>query len=105
MSRKEDLQEILKNVDPALLKIVNPLIDRLCVIENKLKELEGEKFILTNKKNPLLTKVTPSAKLYKELLQQETNILKFITSLAKGETEDDEDPVEKIFKEKFGEIK
>lgn len=102
MGRKEDLQEIIKNVDPELLKIVNPLIDRVCVLEEKLKELENDKFILKNTKNPLLTKPTPSAKLYKELLQQETNILKFITSLAKGETDDGEDPVEKIFKEKFG---
>lgn len=81
-------REILLNLtdDPIIL----PLIERMLFLEGEIEKLEKLPMIRINPNNPEQQKTTPAAKLYKELLQQYTNIIKVIAR-ATGEDDKVED--------------
>lgn len=85
MNRREELLKLTKNSIT-----VAPLIDKLLFIEEQLERLEKLPMIKINPANPEQQKATPAAKLYKEFLQQYTNIIKVI-SHATGEDNTEED--------------
>lgn len=81
-------REILLNLtdDPIIL----PLIERMLFLEGEIEKLEKLPMIRINPNNPEQQKTTPAAKLYKELLQQYTNVIKVIAR-ATGEDDKVED--------------
>jgi hypothetical protein len=87
-----------------LLKLVNndlslePTIDEFLFIENQLVELKKLPFIKIHPKDPTRQKSTPAAKLYKELLQQYTNILKVLMRITGTDEADEESPLRKWVK-------
>lgn len=88
--RKAQLIECLKGCSEDAKSIVMPLIDDMCFIENQLDSLRGLPLIIVNPNNTAMQKSTPSAKLYKELLQQYINVVK-VVSKAIGISSDDEE--------------
>lgn len=92
MDRKE---ELLKIVDSSIFE---PLIDKILYLEKQLEQLEKLPMIKVNPNNPEQQKTTPSAKLYKEFLQQYTNCIKIISRLASDENEKDVSPLREWLK-------
>lgn len=79
-NRKEQLHEISKNIDKDVLSLMNPLIDQLVFLEEKLDYLRTLPFILVNARDPARQKTTPAYKQYKDLSQTYINALKVINS-------------------------
>lgn len=92
MSRKDELQEILKSAPTEKLKISEKLIDDVIFLEKILDDLMKLPFIKVNPKNPALQKRTEASKLYKEQLQQYNNCIKILLSIL-GDEQTTEDSI------------
>ena len=92
LERKE---ELLKIVDDSNRTTILPLIDKMIYLENQLESLEKLPMIKVNPENPMQQKATPAAKLYKEFLQQYTNVVKVISRITANENEQEESPLRK----------
>lgn len=92
MNRKE---ELLKLVDDSNRTTILPLIDKMIFLENQLEQLEKLPMIKVNPENPMQQKSTPASKLYKEFLQQYTNVVKVISRATSEENEREESPLRK----------
>ena len=84
MSRREDLLKAIDN-DPALV----PLVDEAIYLEEQLDSLRKLPKIKVDRDNPVRQKATPAAKLYKEFLQQYTNVIKILTRSNADEAEEE----------------
>lgn len=76
--KKELLKIITKNGKTENLVKAERLVDEICFIEDQLVDMKKLPFISVSPNNPALQKVTPAARIYKELLQQYTNSLKLL---------------------------
>ena len=92
MERKE---ELLKLVNDSNRTTVLPLIDKMLFLENQLEQLEKLPMIKVNQENPMQQKSTPASKLYKEFLQQYTNVVKVISHMVGVENDQEESPLRK----------
>lgn len=92
LNRKEELLKIVDN------SVFEPLIDKIVYLEGQLEQLEKLPMIKVNPNNPAQQKTTPSAKLYKEFLQQYTNCIKIISRLTGDENEKDVSPLREWLK-------
>lgn len=92
MERRE---ELLKLVNDSNRTTVLPLIDKMLFLENQLEQLEKLPMIKVNPENPMQQKSTPASKLYKEFLQQYTNVVKVISHMVGTENEQEESPLRK----------
>lgn len=92
MERRE---ELLKIVNDSNRTTILPLIDKMIYLENQLENLEKLPMIKVNPENPMQQKTTPAAKLYKEFLQQYTNVVKIISRITNNENEQEESPLRK----------
>lgn len=92
MERKE---ELLKLVNDSNRTTVLPLIDKMLFLENQLEQLEKLPMIKVNPENPMQQKSTPASKLYKEFLQQYTNVVKLISHMVGVENDQEESPLRK----------
>lgn len=95
MERK---QELLKLVNDSNSSTIAPLIDKMLFLENQLENLEKLPMIKVHPDDPQIQKTTPAAKLYKEFLQQYTNIIKVISHAAGDDADDEESPLRKWVK-------
>ena len=89
-NRREELLTAI-NHDPAL----TPLVEDAVYLEEQLDELRKLPKIVIHPKDPCKQKTTPAAKLYKELLQQYTNIIKILTRSADADEAEEESPLRK----------
>lgn len=96
MDRKEELLKVIEH-DVTLM----PLIDEVVYLEEQLDYLRGLPKIKVNPKNPTQQKTTPAAKLYKELLQQYTNILKILMKATGTDADNEESPLRRWMNERF----
>ena len=88
--RMNDINEIFKNADENLKKILKTTMDETLFIEEQLKELKKYPFLEVNPKNTSQQRQTAAAKQYKELLQQYNNCIKILLSaLIKSEVKED----------------
>lgn len=95
MERKE---ELLKLVNDSNSSTILPLIDKMLFLEAQLENLEKLPMIKVHPENPELQKATPAAKLYKEFLQQYTNIIKVISHAVGDTTNEEDSPLRKWVK-------
>lgn len=95
MERKE---ELLKLVNDSNSSTILPLIDKMLFLEAQLENLEKLPMIKVHPENPELQKATPAAKLYKEFLQQYTNIIKVISHAVGDITNEEDSPLRKWVK-------
>lgn len=98
MKGLERKAELLKLVNDANSSTVTPLIDKMLFLENQLEQLEKLPMIKVHPDNPAIQKTTPAAKLYKEFLQQYTNIIKVISHAVGDESNEEESPLRKWVK-------
>lgn len=95
MERKD---ELLKLVNSSNSNTITPLIDKMLFLENQLENLEKLPMIKVHPDNPEIQKTTPAAKLYKEFLQQYTNIVKVISHSIGEDSDNEESPLRKWVK-------
>ena len=81
MTRREELNEIFKNVEENQQQLVSRLLDEVVFLEEQMTELKKLPFVNFNPKNPAQQKMTPAAKLYKECTQSYMNAIRILCSL------------------------
>lgn len=101
MSRREELVALIP-VDS--LGLISDVVDEVIFLEGKLVELKQLPFIQVNPNNPMQQRATPSAKQYKEFLQQYVNCIKLIEGVIYKDKrlegdEVEESPLRKWFRE------
>ena len=95
MTRREKLDEIFKDVDENKKELINPLLNDIAFLEERMEELKKMPFIRVHPKDSTKQKVTKAAKLYKEHSQSYMNAIRMVYSMISGH-EIDEDPVQKF---------
>lgn len=81
MTRREELDEIFKNIDEDQKQLINRLLDEVVFLEEQMAELKKLPFVNVHPKNPALQKTTSAAKLYKECSQSYMNAIRILSSL------------------------
>ena len=92
MSRKNEILNLIDH-DPVL----SPLVDDMIDLEEQLEQLRKLPKIKVHPKDPTRQRTTPAAKLYKECLQQYTNIIRILMRATGTDMEDEESPLRKWF--------
>lgn len=99
MTRKEELNELFKDVDSNQRKLVDRLIDEVIYIENMLDALKKLPFIRVHPKDPARQETTPAGKQYKDLTATYMNAIRILCSLLRKVDGDDFDPVAKFMED------
>lgn len=86
--RKEELLKVIEN-DVTLV----PLVTEMVYLEKQLDELRVLPKIKIHPTDKTKQKTTPAAKLYKEYLQQYTNIVKILIRKTGVDIDDEESPL------------
>ena len=94
MTRKEELLEAVHGNT-----LLIPLVSDMVYLENQLEYLQTLPKIRIHPDDPSKQKATPAAKLYKELLQQYTNIVKVMLRATGSEDIEEESPLRKWMNE------
>lgn len=94
MSRKEELLKILNN-DITYI----PLVTEMVYLEEQLDELRDLPKIKIHPTDKTKQKTTPAAKLYKEYLQQYTNIVRILMKATGADESEEESPLRKWMNE------
>ena len=79
--RKKFYEEILRAADASEKALVERLVDELIYYEAELENLKQLPFIATNPRYPAIQKVTPAAKLYKDLMAQYMNGIRILLNI------------------------
>lgn len=93
MTRREELEGAVG--DP----VYNPLITEIVECEKMLDSLRELPKIVVHPQDPTKQKATPAAKLYKETLQQYTNLIRLLMRASGTDEVDEESPLRKWFNE------
>lgn len=88
MTRKEELLDLIGEGSTLI-----PLVEEMVYLEEQLDYLRTLPKISIHPKDPSKQKVTPAAKLYKELLQQYTNIVRIMIRATGSEETEEESPL------------
>lgn len=94
-------EELLKLVNSSNASTITPLIDKMLFLEGQLEQLEKLPMIKVHPDNPEIQKSTPAAKLYKEFLQQYTNIIKVISRITGDDNKEEDSPLRKWVKSRI----
>ncbi|OUP00287.1 hypothetical protein B5F37_11625 [Drancourtella sp. An210] len=98
MERKEQILQYVKKAGKDI-EVMEKAIDEMLFLEEQMEDLKKLPFIQVHPSNPARQKSTPAAKLYKEFLQQYTNIVKMIEKTAGEDGDDEESPLRIWLKE------
>lgn len=99
MTRREELDVIFKDIDDNKKKLINPLLNEIAFLENRMAELKEHPFIQVHPKDPTKQRATTASKLYKECSQSYMNAIRMLYSMI-NEHEVEEDAVEKWLEER-----
>lgn len=94
MTRKEELLEAVHGNT-----LLIPLVSDMVYLEGQLEYLQTLPKIRIHPDDPSKQKATPAAKLYKELLQQYTNIVKVMLRATGSEDIEEDSPLRKWMNE------
>lgn len=83
MSRREELDEVFRGVSDEMKQLVDPLLDEVVYLEQRMSELKKLPPVVYNPKNPAQQKATPAAKLYKECSQSYMNAIRILAGILK----------------------
>lgn len=94
MTRKEELLKLLNN-DTTYV----PLVTEMVYLEEQLDELRELPKIKVHPEDKTKQKTTPAAKLYKEYLQQYTNIVRILIKVTGADETEEDSPLRKWMNE------
>lgn len=98
-TRADKLREIFEKLPEDKRTIIEPLLDDVLFIENKLRELRRLPMIRVHPTNPERQETTPAGKMYKEFMQSYLNALKVLQRTLYLAGENEESPLVKALKE------
>ena len=98
MNRKEELKKYFKN-KIGDITVIEPLIDKVVMLEEDLAELEKLPRVIVHPKNKTLVKEPPHFKMWKEKFQQYTLSIKVLQSFTRGTEEKEDSPLRAYLKE------
>lgn len=78
VNRKNEIYSIFEHIDEDEKELIGPLIEQVLFLEQRMSELQKLPFLKINPKNPMMQKVTPAAKLYKECMQSYMNAIRIL---------------------------
>lgn len=81
MDRRKQLDEIFRNVDEDEKQLVEKLIGEVVYLERQMEDLKKLPFISIHPEKPQLQKMTPAAKLYKEMSQAYMNAIRILVNV------------------------
>lgn len=93
MNRKEELLKLINN-DITYI----PLINEMVYLEEQLDYLRNLPKIKVHPTDSSKQKATPAAKMYKEMLQQYTNIIRILMKATGVDDSEDDSPLRKWMK-------
>ena len=96
--RQKELYDLINN-DPVLIRAV----DEMIMLEELLTKLKKLPFIKVHPTDPTKQKATPAAKLYKESLQQYTNLVRIMMKATGADEHEEDSPLRKWFRENLEE--
>lgn len=99
MTRREKLKQIFEKIDEDKRAVIEPLLDDVIFIEDRLAELRKLPTIRYDKENPAKQVVTAAGKQYKEYMQSYLNAIKVLQRTLYLAGEDGESPLLKALKE------
>lgn len=97
MTRKDELKKYFKD-KIGDLTVIEPLIDKVVMLEEDLTELEKLPRFIAHPKNKNLVKEPPHFKMWKEKFQQYTLSIKVLQSFTRGTEEKEESPLRAYLK-------
>lgn len=97
-TRKEELKNHFKN-KIGDITVIEPLIDKVVMLEEDLAELEKLPRVIVHPKNKTLVKEPPHFKMWKEKFQQYTLSIKVLQSFTRGTEEKEDSPLRAYLKE------
>lgn len=99
MTRREELDEIFRDVDEDEKKLVNHLIDEVIFLEEQMIQLKQLPFISVHPKNSALQKTTSAAKQYKECSQSYMNATRILLNVLRKVESSEQDALLKRLEE------
>ena len=81
MSRREELDDIFRDVDDSEKRLVDRLLDEVVYLEERMTELKALPFIAVHPKKPQIQKSTPAARQYKECSQSYMNAIRILAGI------------------------
>lgn len=78
VNRKNQIYSLFEHIDEDERELISPLLEQVLFLEYRMFELQKLPFIKINPKNPMMQKVTPAAKLYKECMQSYMNAIRIL---------------------------
>lgn len=81
MTRREQLDDIFKNVAEDEKRLIDKLLDEVVFLESQMTELKKLPFVKVHPQNPELQKTTSAAKLYKESMQSYMNAIRILAGI------------------------
>ena len=79
--RREQLNEIFKNIDEPQKQLIDPLLDELVRLEDEIAELRKLPQLRVHPNNPSIQKLTPAARLLKMELQSYMNAVRILSGI------------------------
>ena len=79
--RREQLNEMFKNVDESQKQLIDPLLDELVRLEDEIAELRKLPQLRVHPNNPSIQKLTPAARLLKMELQSYMNAVRILSGI------------------------
>lgn len=106
MILKQEFEKALNELPTEKRELASSILDDLIFIELQLCELRTKPFLKYHPTRPNISKTTPEARMYKDLLSQKNNLIRTLNNTLRSVAGDDgENPMDefnKKFKEKFG---
>lgn len=92
MTRREKLAEIFENIEDDQRVLIDPLLDEVVFLEDRMRELRQAPFIRFHPEDRSRQKPTAAAKQYKECSQSYMNAIRILSGIlrkAEGDAADD----------------
>lgn len=99
MSRLESLKAIFEKIDEDKKEVIQPMLEEVIYLEERLAELKRIPHIRVHPTNPHRQEATPAGKQYKETLQQYGNCIKILLSTLSRYTQEEEDEFDRWIRE------
>lgn len=99
MTRLEELQDIFKDADESVKKVIWPLLEEAVFLEGRLKELKKLPMIRVHPRNPARQEVTPAGKQYRDTMQTYVNVVKVLQKANAKEAAGADSPLAKMLEE------
>ena len=97
--RREQLNEIFKNVDESQKQLIDPLLDELVRLEGEIAELRKLPQLRVHPNNPSIQKLTPAARLLKMELQSYMNAVRILLSVLHKVEASEQDRLAELLKQ------